>query len=90
MDCALLPASVLDTLGTYAMFAAWLPAIILMVVFHSRFIELSRQQWPDTGRDNYFKLAGILVTLGAIVVYYLVVWMLVPVLLDWFCVLKIG
>ena len=58
MDCALLSSAQLDSLGTYAMFAAWLPAIILMLVFHNRFIKLARQQWPDTGRGNYFKLAG--------------------------------
>ena len=90
MDCFLLPASDRDTLATVAIFAAWLPAVILMVVFHTRFIELSRQQWPDTGKGGYFKVAGILVTVGSVGVFLLIMWMLVPTILDALCTWKIG
>lgn len=90
MDCFLLPASDRETLSTVAMFAAWLPAIILMLVFHNRFIELSRQQWPEPGKGGYFKLAGVIVTVGAVVIFGLVMWMLVPTIFDALCTWKIG
>ena len=69
------------------MFAAWLPAVISMLVFHSRFIKLVGERWPN--QDNRYNAAGALVTVGSAGVFGFVMWLLLPFFLDLFCSLVI-